>query len=161
MAVEAAFGPRPQLFRSWSIAARAILPMHASTFAGSGAAIDPFRVKTATAYAVPSGKVTTPASLRAMPISPPLLAATVTAAPNPEAIRLRVNCRAIAVRTAAHACGGPARSVQIPCSSITVSVAVVRVPRVGSNTALEIRPRLISSVDGGPARPGSCAASAR
>jgi hypothetical protein len=51
--------------------------MPASITAGSVVVSVVRRVNTATAYAAPSGKVTTPASLRTMPSSPPPLAATV------------------------------------------------------------------------------------
>ncbi len=103
----------------------------------------------------PSGKLTTPASFRTSPISPPLLAATFTSGPNPEAIRWRVNCWPIARRTDTQAAASAAVSVQMPCNSRTVSAAVVRDPRVGSNAALRCSRSRSSLMDGGPATVGS------
>jgi len=74
---------------------------------------------------VPSGPVTTPISLRTRPMSPPLSAATSTVGPKPEAMRCRVSCWPINVRTRAHTAGVDASSDQTDVSRRAMSSAVV------------------------------------
>ena len=94
------------------------------------------------------GEGDAPASLRTTPRSPPLFAATETEASKPDAILVLMSCCAISLLTVAHAASGAASSLQICCRRLTVSKAVVRVPRVGSRGAEPRTAASIASIDG-------------